>query len=189
MKAQEFWERFKNLFTEGTESLTDARKHWKVPQEFTNQFVNPYIPKIITDENDTSEFEYFRIDIIAYSQRKDEAEAYPYDGELKPHLWDLKVAFEHENEKEKWLDEVIKLSHINCPLRVVVGYFFPDAAKRNNALDFAAAMLEKRIGKDCASDQEFLLILGDSGTNAQQVNASTYTPYLYSKGKFIKQEW
>ena len=190
MKAQEFWLKFKELFSEETDSLKTARKYWKKPRDFTNEFINKYIPYIIKEQNDIAEFEYFRIDIIAYSQRKDEAEAYPYDGELTPYLWDLKVAFEHENNNKEWLDEVIKLSHINCPLRVVVGYFVPDNFKRDNALDFAATMLKKKIGNECANNQEFLLVIGDSGIqSAQQVIASSYTPYLYSNGKFIKQEW
>lgn len=189
MKAEEFWKRFKNLFSEGSQSSVDARKYWKNPREFTNNFVNEYIPEIIKEENDTTEFEYFRIDIIAYSQRRDEAKAYGYDfKKLKPHLWDLKVAFEHENDKTEWLDEVIKLSHIRCPLRIVVCYFTP-GEERAKALEFAAAMLCKKIGKNVAKNEEFLLIIGSSGTRATQVNASTYTPYLYQSGEFIMQNW
>ena len=75
-------------------------------------------------------------------------------------------------------------------MRVVVGYFVPDNFERDNALDFAATMLKKKIGNECANDQEFLLVIGDSGIqSAQQVSASSYTPYLYSNGKFTKQEW
>lgn len=189
MKAQEFWGKFKNLFTEGSESLTDARKYWDNSREFTNKFVNEYIPKIITEENDTSEFEYFRIDIISYSQRKDEAKKYGYDPKkLKPYLWDLKVAFEHENNNTEWLDEIIKLSHIRCPLRIVVCYF-TEGEERDKALHFASSMLCKKIGEDVAEGEQFLLIVGDSGKKSRQVNTSTYTPYLYQDGEFKIQNW
>ena len=189
MKAQEFWGRFKNLFTDGSESLSDARKYWEKPREFTNQFVNEYIPKIITEENDTAEFEYFRIDIISYLSRKDEAKEYGYDSKkLKPYLWDLKVAFEHENNNTEWLDEVIKLSHIRCPLRIVVCYF-TEGEERAKALHFASAMLCKKIGENVAEGEQFLLIVGDSGRRANQVNISTYTPYLYQNGEFEIQNW
>lgn len=189
MKAQEFWVRFKNLFTEDSESLTVARKYWDNSREFTNKFVNEYIPEIITDENDTSEFEYFRIDIISYLSRKDEAKEYGYDSKkLKPYLWDLKVAFEHENNKTEWLDEVIKLSHIRCPLRIVVCYF-TKGEERAKALRFASAMLCKKIGENVAEDEQFLLIVGDSGRSAKPVNISTYTPYLYQNGEFKIQNW
>ena len=115
MKAQEFWLKFKELFSEGSDSLKTARKYWKKPRDFTNEFINKYIPYIIKEQNDIAEFEYFRIDIISYSQRKDEAEAYPYDGELTPYLWDLKVAFEHENNNKEWLEK-------NCFHKSVNGF-------------------------------------------------------------------
>ena len=189
MNAQGFWSRFIALFAEGTESAKAARKYWKKPRDFTNEFINKYIPDMIKEGDDISEFEYFRIDIIAYSQRKDEAAAHPYRGDLAPYLWDLKVAFEHENNDKEWLDEVIKLSHIKCPLRVVVGYFVSDNLLRKSALDFAAAMLKNKIGDSCSSGEEFLLIIGDSKIDSQQVSASSYTPYLYENGEFVKQDW
>ena len=154
MNAQEFWGRFKNLFTEGSESLTDARKYWKNSREFTNHFVNKYIPQIVTEEKDTSEFEYFRIDIISYLDRKDEAQKYGYNSKkLKPYLWDLKVAFEHENNKTEWLDEIIKLAHILCPLRIVVCYF-EKGEEREKALRFASAMLCEKIGENVAKGEQ-----------------------------------
>ena len=36
MKAQEFWLKFKDLFSEGSDSLKTARKYWKKPRDFTN---------------------------------------------------------------------------------------------------------------------------------------------------------
>ncbi len=189
MTAKDFWMRFRDLFTEGSQSLSVAREHWKQPRNFTNEFINEYIPSIMIEENDRLEFEYFRIDIITYAQRKDEAKDYGYQGTLTPYLWDLKIAFEHENDKDNWLDEIIKLSHINCPLRVVVGYFASNATKRKNALNFAAAMLKKKVGESLPDGQAFLLIIGDSGISAERVTASSYTPYLYENGSFIKQYW
>lgn len=187
MNAKEFYTRFKALFAEESSSLTVARQCWEAPGDFTTLFINKYIPDIMKEKDDETEFEYFRIDIISYSQRKSEAEAYPYRGSLKPYLWDLKIAFEHENESSEWLDEIIKLSHVNAPLRVVIGYFTRDEKKRAAALDFAAAMLDKKL---CLGvESEFLLIIGDSGVSASEVNSSTYTPYLFENGKFKKQAW
>jgi len=188
MKAHEFWTKFINLFAEGSESLKTARRHWRKSRDFTNEFVNKYIPDIIKEGNDISEFEYFRIDIISYAQRKNEADSYAYKGNLTPYLWDLKVAFEHENNSKEWLDEVIKLSHINCPLRVVVGYFTPDEPQRQEALAFAAEMLKKKVG-ETIQNGEFLLIIGngDNSTTPKQLGTNTYTPYLYENGQFVKQ--
>ncbi len=189
MKAQDFWEKFRGLFAQGSETLLDARRYWKNSGKFTKKFVNKYVPGIITEENDIFQFEYFRIDVISYSDRKDEAVRYGYDPEkLKPYLWDLKVAFEHENDKGLWLDEIIKLAHIRCPLRVTVGYF-PEGKEREAALEFASAMLCKKQGEIVADSEEFLLILGVSGLEGKRVDASIYTPYLYQNGKFVKQTW
>ena len=41
---------------------------------------------------------------------------------LRKHFWDLKAAAEHENDSKDRMDEVIKLAHICCLLRVVIGH-------------------------------------------------------------------
>ena len=189
MQAKDFYLRFKELFKKGSPELQVAQKNWKNPREFTNSFINEYIPKIITEKDEKSEFEYFRIDIISYLQRKDEAKEYGYNSrKLKPYLWDLKVAFEHENNKTEWLDEIIKLSHIRCPLRIVMCYF-ERGEERTKALGFAADMLCKKIGENVGEGEEFLLVIGDSNKESEQGKAPIYTPYLYKNAKFETQDW
>ena len=135
-----------------------------------------------------TEFEYFRIDIIAYTQRKEEAKAieYNYNGEyyLKPYLWDLEIAFEHENKNREWLDEIVKLSHIRCPLRVVVGY--APIENRDVHVKYAANVLSKKLGNSLPDKEEFMLILGKSKIKSHQVNESTYLAYKYENGEFIE---
>ncbi|MEG0017017.1 MAG: hypothetical protein RR747_10655, partial [Gordonibacter sp.] len=65
--------------------------------------------------------EYYRIDVTSW---KDRAAEIRHDApkNFTPYFWDLEVAVEHENYDRHWMDEVIKLAHINCPLRVVIGY-------------------------------------------------------------------
>ena len=101
---------------------------------------------------------------------------------FSPYLWDLEIALEHENDKKEWLDEVIKLSHINCPLRVVVGYATEDS--RELRLRFVSEMLQKKIGNNTPNGQDFMLILGKSGISGNEVNENTYKAYIYKNGKF-----
>ncbi len=72
----------------------------------------------------THQNEYFRIDVIGWVGHAEEMENDPdYEKvDLNPHFWDLKVAIEHENSKADWSDEVFKLIHIKCPLKVIIGY-------------------------------------------------------------------
>ena len=61
--------------------------------------------------------EYYKIDFIGYLTNWDN----PNNTE-KQHDWELKIAYEHENEKDKWHDELCKLCHIVADLRVLVSY-------------------------------------------------------------------
>lgn len=188
MTAKEFWIEFKKLFREGSKELAIARANWKNSKNFTKNFVKEYFPVVMSNGNEyETGFEYYRIDIIAYSKNVDEAEqiekAIGLDKKkFSPYLWDLKIALEHENDKKEWLDEVIKLSHINCPLRVVIGYATEDS--RELRLRFASEMLQKKIGKHTPKGQEFMLILGKSGISSSEVNEDTYKAYIYEDGEF-----
>ena len=190
MKAKEFWENFKKLFKEGSKSLKKAQKNLENSKNFTKNFVKEYFPVVMRNgkEYETG-FEYYRIDIIAYSENVDEAERIEKaiglnKKKFSPYLWDLEIALEHENDKKEWLDEVIKLSHINCPLRVVIGYATEDS--RELRLRFASEMLQKKIGNNTPNGQEFMLILGKSGISGEQVNENTYKAYIYENGEFIE---
>lgn len=88
---------------------------------------------------------------------------------INPYLWDLKVAIEHENNDKDWLDEIIKLAHICCPLRVVIGYL--SVKKRDQDLDilnYAANALEKLEYRDNTQQGEFMVILGNSKVEEQK---------------------
>lgn len=189
MTAEKFWIEFKKLFREGSDSLKAAQESWDNPRKFTNKFVNAYLPSIMKEkESITTEFEYYRIDIIAYDDKR-RAEAKEIakslgltENEFSPYLWDLEIALEHENNKKEWLDEVIKLSHINCPLRVVVGY--ADKENEEKCITLASKVLQRKIGDNAPNDQEFMLILGKSGISSSEVNENTYKAYIYKKGRF-----
>ena len=54
------------------------------------------------------------LDVMGYEQRR---KGVPYN-------WDLRVAFEHENNPETWQDELCKLCHVAANLCVLASYFF-----------------------------------------------------------------
>lgn len=63
---------------------------------------------------------------------------------LSAHLWDLELAVEHENSKQDWTDEVIKLIHVKCPLKVVISYNYCDEREttERKKLDFIANWMQ-----------------------------------------------
>ncbi len=90
-----------------------------------NLKVLPYIVKnCLGEENLTIEHEYYRIDVIAYENKKKNVKLIQ-DGKdlgLTPYCWDFRYAIEHENAHGKWIDEAVKLAYINCPMRIIIGY-------------------------------------------------------------------
>ena len=99
------------------------------------------------------------------------------------------------------MDEVIKLAHINCPLRVVIGYVHVEKdrdtteKKQKAILKRVASVLNNNIdawktilSANKNNQSEFLIILGDGNVRAE--NRCYYTPYFYSfdKKEFVDLE-
>lgn len=157
-----FYNEFNMLFKEESIYQKKAIQCYAHNTEFTN-FIIERINAIITSKNYLSQNEYFRIDAMGYSTKWKKLEKV---SGFNPHLWDLQIAVEHENNPKDWLDEVIKLAHICCPLRVVIGYA---PMKDRNATDerllkYSAKALQLLQCRDNLKSGEFMVILGNSGT-------------------------
>lgn len=134
-----------------------------------------------------AQHEYFRIDTIGYQHRYTEIpeEEVKAIG-LKPHFWDLMVAVEHENSKSDWMDEVIKLAHIRCPLKIVVVYNYCDERSKGDLekLNFVAKWMMKVSAYDADSKEEFLAIIGNAAPkdNSKPLyDRFDYRGYLFNK--------
>ncbi|MCL2631253.1 MAG: hypothetical protein FWD49_07035 [Firmicutes bacterium] len=150
--------------------------------KFTD-YITKVLKRIVNDDlklptyNENGKSEYYNIDVIGwenlYSQLKKEKGFNAY-------LWNLKIAIEHENKKTDWMDEVVKLWFINCPLRVVISY--ATKKDRDNLVDYVSCGLAKL---PALANGEFLLLLGNSGAKTNEEKLA-YRPYLWnvSKTKF-----
>ena len=168
---------------------------YKNNTDFTKLVNRKIIEEILISEygKDSISHEYFRIDSVAweshYKDMKNELG-------LNPHLWDLKIAVEHENSLKDWTDEVIKLIHIKCPLKVIIGYnhcnrrdISDDTDKIDGKsdiakLDFIAKWMKKVEAFAVGDDEEYLIILGNAqadGTNKKEYVDFDYRGYLYNR--------
>lgn len=152
-----FFNEFNKIFSDYRE---EAVKKYQHNTKFT-RFIMDKINDIIKTKYDCSN-EYFRIDSMGYNSHYNDLER---TGSFNRHLWDLEIAVEHENDKKDWLDEVIKLAHVCCPLRVVIGYVsIKDGRDDMRLLDYAANALQKLKCVYNVKNGEFLIILGNAGT-------------------------
>ena len=137
--------------------------------------------KLIEKYGFESQTEYFRIDITGWKSRWEDIKEAAHEVGLNPHLWDLKIAVEHENNSSDWSDELIKLAHIRCPLKVIIGYTPCDlreaGGKEDERLAFAASVLQKVEAFNPASNEEILVILGNSSPKSS--SSPMYTEYGY----------
>ena len=141
--------------------------------------------------------EYFRIDAVGWTTSSEE---YEEDGNkvgLNAHVWDLKIAVEHENSVKDWTDEVIKLLHVRCPLKVVIGYNHydirydeDDNESDNRKLEFVAKCMKKVKAFEDQSKEDYLIIIGNA--KGKKKHDSAYTEfgyrgyyYDYQRGCFI----
>ena len=174
--AESFWNTFQKKIND---QIKDVQRKWNSQSEFTKLILKKISNKILEEAEYEKEhqYEYLKIDLIGWKNLNDNLGNLPEN--FNRHFWAFDVAIEHENDKTDWMDEVIKLSYINCPLRIVIGY----APKENRDsyliyVSNALNILNKRY-RSIRKEQEFMLILGDSDLEGKDVSADTYTPYLY----------
>lgn len=160
-------------------------------KDFTD-YIIPRIRKQLKGYGLQTQKEYFRIDAIGWEPLADTVEETP-GVLLKKHLWNLAVAVEHENASDDWMDEVVKLAHVCCPLRVVIGYLPWSKRHEDQRFDLlnlahVSRALEKLDCRENLRRGEFLVILGNSGTGGDVSRYFGYRGYLYQNGGFVPLE-
>lgn len=205
MTAIEFWNAFSKKVMDEGDDRTQLCKDWTTSKVFTDS-MSKVITSIIEGnygkENITVQPEYLRIDIPAWQKNSGNDHNFVEEApNFQKYDWNLKVAVEHENDYRLWMDEVIKLAHINCPLRVVIGYVHVEKdrdtteKKQKAILKRVASVLNNNIdawktilSANKNNQSEFLIILGDGNVRAE--NRCYYTPYFYSfdKKEFVDLE-
>ena len=160
MNAKEFYEKFIAAMREENIATNEQiKKHldqvgWtykKIYREcesaFTELVNKGIVDRIIESEDGLiPQHEYLRIDSIGYKHRYTEiSEEEAREVGLNRHFGELAIAVEHENSKHDWMDEVIKLLHVRCPLKVVISYNYCDCREEMeiNKLGFIAKYMKK----------------------------------------------
>lgn len=183
-QSKRFFEEFRAIFEEGNPKRLEAMEKYTNNTAFTG-FIVDEINGIIKAMQAEPQNEYFRIDASGYRSRWEELETIKG---FRPHLWDLTVAVEHENDPKDWLDEVIKLAHVCCPLRVVIGYVpMKKRDEEQRLLDYAADALYRLHCRDNVVRGEFMVILGNSSTGRNKKNYFHYRAYVLdaADGHFV----
>lgn len=112
MSPEEFWDSFAKRLRNKLGDSQGWREKYESSPAWT-RFMMEFLEELgsalgFTDEGEISR-EYYRIDLGYYKVSE-------------PHIWDFEVAIEHENSPSKWLEEFMKLIHINCGLKVIITY-------------------------------------------------------------------
>ena len=190
MTATEFWTEFRRLFADDSNALTAARNFWKNRDNFT-KFIMPHIATILSSYGyaDKNQYEYYKIDVIGWKDCKSALAKLqtPDTYKLKKHFWHLGVAIEHENDQSDWTDELVKLLYINCPLRIVIGYY-PETLSSEDlvkTIDYASDIvsLANETNAFIQPEQEFMLILGKNHDNETDLCANSYSAFTYNVNK------
>lgn len=171
---------FFQIFTDKIYSTSDIISfYWNSESKCFTNTVIPIILEIIRSSGCETSKEYFRIDATGWKTTYQKIQDQAKDIGLNPHLWDLEIAVEHENSKKDWSDEIIKLLHIRCPLKVVIGYNNCKNNARDNGvysdkrklalvsewMERTKAMNQLRKEAGAAVGEEFLVIIGNAGKN------------------------
>ncbi len=98
------------------------------------------------------------------------------------------IAVEHENDSPDWTDELIKLAHIKCPLKVIIAYNPCDERDtiEKEKLKFAHDCLSQVNAFDPSANEEFLIIFGNCAPRSRSnvtYDKFNYKGYALRKGK------
>ena len=178
-RSRHFFKEFNAIFARHRD---EAAAKYTDNTAFTD-FIVGKINDVIHSMGACPQNEYFRIDASGYTSRYGEPKTVKgFHG----HCWDLEIAVEHENDPSDWLDEVVKLAHICCPLRVVIGYVPMGLrpAEDRVRLDCAADALRQLVCRDNVRRGEFMVILGNSCTKGNPENFFHYRAYALDPATF-----
>lgn len=184
MKAKEFYDSFvQQIYSESS-----ARGRACVEKIYTNstrytQYIKKIVRKILSNPTASGKVEvnceYYRVDFFAWEKMDDNVLSRQPPKSFKKQFWKPVAAVEHENDCDSWMDEVIKLSYLKVPLKVVICYV--PAAQRpsdHEYLDYVSEVLSA-LGYEQVEDEEFLLIIGSSRTKDPRKYFG-YEPYIYN---------
>ena len=180
----------------GSSTRNELVDLWDNSKDFTDKMTE-IISGIIKefDSTLTVQPEYLRIDIPARKKNNGNGKEKSFckaEPNFEKYDWNLEIAVEHENNYRLWMDEVIKLAHINCPLRVVIGYVHVEKNGNNvsrektqkkqlEILTHVEDVLKNNIvawnNINPNYPNDFLIILGDG--SVKKADRCYYTPYLY----------
>jgi len=186
MTATEFYKAFLEETAEGRiwEDGRTLLEIYRTDADYTKvvmKIINQIIDREYTHQN-----EYFRIDAVGWTSNYQDIQEEAKELHLSAHLWNLKIAVEHENSKSDWTDEVIKLVHIKCPVKVIISYNYSDERDEpeQKRLSAAARWMQKIDAFQKGTDEEYMIILGNGcnhKTDISDYSRFDYRAYLYSR--------
>lgn len=124
--------------------------------------------------------EFYRIDVGYYKYSESDNELKDYE----IYDWDFDIAIEHENTPIDWLYEFTKLVHINCGLKVIIGYH--NYRKNDTPLEKVIKIAEKLYAKRRykSLNENWLIIIGPFSIE----NDRDFCAFKIVNGKFAKLE-
>jgi hypothetical protein len=164
----------------------------KSTKQFTNlmnYYIIPPIIRGIYSEKIITDNEYYNVDVYGYIDRKSEITASASTLNINPHLWDLKVVVEHENNDKDWTDELVKLVFLNCDLKVLIGYNYSDRRECDSIENYECGLIKyaekclletnRFFVKDSNRIQEYLIIFGNRKPHRGDYLTPNYKGYLF----------
>lgn len=193
MNGKEFYK----LFLKKIQESTPMELYTGSYSRFTKH-VTSIINSIIEKAGYISQNEYYRVDVVGWVSYSDKHKSEGDSVGLRPHIWDLEIAVEHENSIMDWTDELCKLIHIRCPLKVIISYNhydirFNDENPKSDRrkLDCALSWMKQVRAFSKDMNEEYLIIIGNAMGKADKRSAyKRYDfrgySYKYSDDRFME---
>lgn len=190
--AESFWDTFSSELRSAC--LNDPRwkhdidhaKDWTI---FTKRALFSVGETLGFNRDNDIHAEFYKIDFIYYKRRDNPPKSFTIPSGEWVTNWDLEIAIEHENNYAHWLWDVAKLCHINCGLKVIIGYHhYGNEGKHGTIkqkLDFMKNVYDQIQYKQ--NPDNWLLLLGPN-TYAECKGGNDFVAYKFDGKNFYLLE-
>ena len=188
ISAKSFWDAFSSKLRSACSNDPNWRQYFANATKWTNfvmsTLTNSVGKELGFDPENEIQKEFYKIDVIYYRVHVNPQAAFfiPNGAEWN---WDLEIAIEHENNSKDWHFEFSKLCHINCGLKVIIGYHEYGNQQKygtiEQKLDYMKTLYDLRKYKQGPEDN-WLLILGPNDL------ARDFVAYKFDGKEFSRLE-
>lgn len=192
MTEREFYELFLQMIQNDPNLQTSYFDYFFFQKDLLKAIKKQIIQK---EMNIASDKKIFQVDLLGYDVEDVDDKRMKKEGKefnVKSNLWHPEIAIDHVTDSKEWVADLINLTYIRCPFKVIITYANYDERDHDLALlAYATRWMIASNGFDVGAKEKYLIIVGNQGNKKvkdQMDDVCDYRGYYfdYQTNEFTK---